>query len=73
MQLTYDKKIIEKPLHSFYEKGTFELPTRLWEKNYTTSFKVLKNLVLVRTFGINSHKLTSYYIHLLEKEQFDEN
>ena len=60
-------------LHSFYEEETFELSKRLGEKNYPIPFKVLVNYDLVRTFVINSYKLTFDYIHLLEQEQFVEN
>ena len=73
MQFTYYKKIIEKPLHSFYEQKTFELPKRLGEKNYAKSFNVLKNWSLVRTFAVNRYKLTFNYIHLIEQEEFNEN
>ena len=73
MQFTPDNKISEKPLHSFYEEGTFELLKRLEEGNYASPFKVLINYYLVRTFAINSYKLISDYIHLLDQEQFDGN
>ena len=49
MQSAYDNKIIEKPFHISYEKGTFELPKRLGDKNYATSFNVLRKWFLVRT------------------------
>ena len=73
MQLPYDNKIIENPLYFSYKEGTFDLIKALMEKNYATEFNVLKNWNLVRTFAINWLKLISDYIHLLEKEQFDEN
>ena len=73
MKFTSHNKIIEEPLQYFYEEETFELPKRLGEKNYAIPFKVLINYDLVRTFASNSYKLISYYIHLLEQEQFDEN
>ena len=68
MLLTHDNKIIKKPLHSFYEEETFELPKRLMEKNYATPFNVLKNCVFIRTSAIVRNKLTSDYIHLVEQE-----
>ncbi len=68
MQFTYDKKIIEKPLHFFYKQGTYKLPKSLREKNYATPFNVFKNWNLVRTFVIKRYKFTSDYIHLIEKE-----
>ena len=73
MKLTYHNKIIGEPLQYFYEEETFELPKRLGEKNHTIPFKVFINYALVGIFVINSYKLISDYIHLLEQEQFDEN
>ena len=73
MKFTYHNKVIGEPLQYFYEEEAFELPKRLVEKNNALPFKVLINYYLVRTFAINSYKLTSDYIHLLEQEQFDEN
>ena len=73
MKFTYPTKIIGEPLQYFYEEETFELPKRLGEKNYAIPPKVLINYDLVRIFAINSYKLISDYIHLLEQEQFDEN
>ena len=73
MKITYENKIIEKPLHSFYEGGFFGLPEKLEEKNYAIQFYVLKIFDLVRNFVIYRYKLTSDYISLLEEEQFDEN
>ena len=73
MKFTYHNKIIGEPLQYFCEEETFELSKRLGEKNYDIPFKVLINYDLVRTFAINSYKLISDYIHLLELEQFDEN
>ena len=73
MKFTYHNKIIGEPLQYFYEEETFELPKRLGEKNHAIPFKVLINYALVGIFAINSYKLISDYIHLLEQEQFDEN
>ena len=73
MKFRYYNKVIGEPLQYFYEKEAFEPPKRLGEKNYTIPFKVLINYDLVRIFAINSYKLISDYIHLLEQEQFDEN
>ena len=73
MQLTPDNKINEKPLHSFYEEGTFELLKRFKEENYPTQFNLLKNWALLKSFKIMNDKLISDYIHLLDQEQFDEN
>ena len=72
MLSTYNNKIIENLLNSFYVKITFKIPKRLGEKNHDTPFNVLKNWYLERTLAINWFKLTSYSIHLLEEEQFDE-
>ena len=74
MKLINYNKIIEELLHIFYEEVTFELLNIFREKNYAIPipFKVLINLDMVGTFVIIRYKLTSDYIHLLEKEQFDE-
>ena len=72
MKFKYHNKIIGEHLQYFYEE-TFELPKRLRVKNYAIPFKLLINYDLVRTFAINSYKLISDYISLLEEEQFDEN
>ena len=72
MLFTSNNKIYEKLLCSFYEEGTFELTKTLGEKNYVKPFNVFKNWNLVRTFATNSYKLISYYIRLIEEEQFDE-
>ena len=72
MKSTSDNKIIEEPLHFFYEEGTFELAKTLEEKNYVKPFNVFKHWNLVRTFATIRYKLISDYIHLLEQEQFDE-
>ena len=67
-----DNKIIKKPFYTSYEEGTFELAKTFGEKNYVKPLNVFKNWNLVRTFATNSYKLISYYIHLIEEEQFDE-
>ena len=72
MLFTSDEKIFKKPLYSSYEEGTFELAKTLEEKNYVKPCNVFKNWNFERTFGTNSYKLISDYIHLLEQEQFDE-
>ena len=72
MLFTSDNKIFKKPLYSSYDEGTFELAKTLEEKNYVKPFNVFKNWNLVRIFANNNYNLTSYYIHLLEQEQFDE-
>ena len=72
MKFSYHNKIIGEHLQYFYEEETFEPPKRLGKKNHDIPFKVLINYDLVRTFAINSYKLISDYIHLLEQEQFDE-
>ena len=72
MLFTSDNKIFEKPLHTSYEEGTFEVAKNLGKKNFVTPFNLFKNWNLVRTFATNRYKLTSDYIHLLEQEQFDE-
>ena len=66
-------KIISKFLYSSYKEGTFKLLKRLGEENFAILFYSLKNWTLLRTFSIIGYKLPADYIHLLDKEQFDEN
>ncbi len=73
MKFTCHNKVIGEPLKYFYKEEAFELPKRLGDKIYALPFKVLINYYLVGIFAINSYKLISDYIHLLEQEQFDEN
>ena len=73
MQLKNDNKIIAEPLHSFCKEKTFEYTKRLREKDYATSFNVLKNWYLVRTFAIKTYKLTFDCTYHIEEDQFDEN
>ena len=72
MLFTSNNKIFEKLLYSSYEEGTFELAKTLGENNYVKAFNLVKNSNFIGTFGTNRYKLTSHYIHLLEREQFDE-
>ncbi len=72
MLFTSDNKIFKKPFSKSYEEGTFELAKTLGEKSYVKPFKIFKNWNLFRTFATNRYKLISDYIHLIEKEQFDE-
>ncbi len=73
MKFKSPNKINVEPLHYFYEEETFELLKRLGKKNYAKPFKIFINYSPVRSSAINSYKLISDYIHLLEQEQFDEN
>ncbi len=68
MQFTYFNKIIETPFHSLFEEVTFELPKRLGEKSNAISCNVLENLKMIKIFTSNRHGLTSYFIHLIERE-----
>ena len=68
MKITYDNNIIEKPLHSFCKERICELPKSLGGGIYSLLFDLLKKWYLENTFAINSYKLTSDYIHLLEEE-----
>ena len=72
MRFAIDNKIILKPLNYPFEDGTFDIHKRSGEINYATTINVLLNFDLVRTPPINGYKLIFDYIHLLEKEQFDE-
>ena len=63
----------EELVNSFNAEMTFDLSKRLEEENYATLFDGLKDWHLLRALGINRPELTSDYIHLLDKEPFDEN
>ena len=73
MKPTSDKRISEELVNSFNEEMTFELAKRLEEENYATPFDGFNDCHLLRALAINSPELTSNYIHLLDKEPFDEN
>ena len=73
MKFTSENKISEELVNSFNETMTLELATRLEEDNFTTPFDGLKDWHLLRALAINRPELTSDYIHLIDKEPFDEN
>ena len=73
MLFSYRNKIIKKPINSCNEERTFNPTKRLGGGNYPTSFNVLINCDLIKTFAVNRYKLTIDYIHLLKQEKFDEN
>tara|TARA_B100000886_G_scaffold263047_1_gene187683 strand:- start:554 stop:775 length:222 start_codon:yes stop_codon:yes gene_type:complete len=73
MEFISENKISEELVNSFNEKMTLELATRLEEDNYTTPFDGLKDCRLLGGLVINRPELTSDYIHLLNREPFDEN
>jgi len=73
MDFISENKISEELVNSFDEKMTLELATRLEEDNYKTPLDGLKDWHLLRALAINKPELTTYYIHLLDQEPFDEN
>ena len=73
MKFICENKISEELVNSFDEEMTFELAKRLEEDNYNTPFYGLKDWHLLSALAINSPKLATNYIHLLDKEPFDEN
>ena len=73
MEFISKNKISEELVNSFDEKMTLELTTRLEKDEYTTPFDGLKNCQLLRALAVNGPELTSYFIHLFDQEQVDEN
>ena len=72
MLSTSNNKIREEPLHSLSKESTFKLDKILEETIFAMPINLLKNFYLLRINAINN-KLTSNYIHLLDKEPLDEN
>ena len=73
MKSKSDYKISEELINSFNEEMTFELAKRLEDENYASPFEGLKDWHLLRALAINRPEFNSNYIHLLDKELFDEN
>ena len=73
MEFISENKISEELVNSFDEQMTLELAKRLEDDDYMTPFDGLKDWHLLRALAINRPELTSYYIHLLDQEPFDEN
>jgi len=60
-------------LNFFNEEMTLKLAKKLDEDEYNTTFDCLNDWHLLRAHALNSHELTTNYIHLLDQEPFDEN
>ena len=73
MKFISENKISEELVNSFDEEMTFELAKRVKEDEYKTSFDGLNDWHLLRALAIKRPELKSNYIHLLDKEPFDEN
>ena len=73
MEFISENNISEEPVNSFDEELPVKLAKRLEEENYMTPFDGLKYWHLLRALKIKRPELTSYYIHLLDQEPFDEN
>ena len=73
MKFISKNQISEELVNSFDEEMILELAKRLEEDIYNTTFDGLKDLQLLKALSINRTELTTNYIHLLDKEPFDEN
>ena len=72
MEFISENKISEEQVNSFDEDITIELEKRQ-EEEYMTPIDGLKNWRLLRALVTNRPELITNYIHLLDKEFFDEN
>ncbi len=72
MKFISENKISEELVNSLDEEMTLELAKSLEEDNYNNPFDGLKDLPLLRALAINRPELTTNYVHLLNKEPFDE-
>ena len=73
MKFISENQISEELVNSFDEEMTLELAIRLKEGDYKTPFDVVKDWHLLRSLAVNRPQLKANYIHLLNKEPFDEN
>ena len=73
MKFISKNQISEELVNSFDEEMILELAKRLEEDIYNTTFDGLEDLQLLKALSINRTELTTNYIHLLDKEPFDEN
>ena len=72
MKFISENKISEELVNSLDEEMTLELAKSLEEDNYNNPSDVLEDLHLPRALAINRPELTTNYVHLLNKELFDE-
>ena len=73
MKFISKNQISEELVNSFDEEMILELAKRPEEDIYNTTFDGLKDMQLLKALSINRTELTTNYIHLLDKEPFDEN
>ena len=73
MDFIKNNNITEELLNSFNSKITIKLKKRLDDNNYIQTIDDLRDWHFLRGFLIKWLELTTYYIHLLDKENFDEN
>ena len=73
MEFTSKNRISKELVNSFDEEMTLELAKKLEEDLYKTPFDSLSDWHLLRAFVIKIPRLTTDYIHLLDKVPFDEN
>ena len=73
MKFVSENKIREKLVYPFQEEMTLELTKRVEKDRYNTLFDGLKDWHLLRALAINISELKTNYIHLLDKDPFDEN
>ena len=73
MDFIKNNNITEELLNSFNSKITIKLNKRLDDNNYIQTTDDLRDWHFLRGFSIKWLELTNYYIHLLDKENFDEN
>ena len=73
MKSTSLHKINKELVNSFNEEITFNLDKRQEDDNHVNRLYGLKDWHLLSSLAINRPQLTSYYIHLLDHEPFDEN
>ena len=73
MDFIKNNKITEELLNLFNSKTIIKLNKRLDENNYIQTIGDLRDWHFLRGFSIKWLELTTYYIHLLDKENFNEN
>ena len=73
MKFISENQISEELVNSFDEEMILEFANMLEEDIYNTPFDGLKDFHLLRALSVNRPELKTNYIHLLDKDPFDEN
>ena len=73
MKFISENQISLELVNSFDEEMTLELAKRLEKENYNTPFDGLKDWHSLKALAIKRPELTTNFIHLFDKEPFDEN